>query len=158
MFREIIRIKQKLPLEECIRVLKNETRGVLALLGDNDYPYAVPLNHYYSEEDNALYFHSGKTGHKIDAIKKHNKASFCVYDKGYTKEGEWSLNVSSVIVFGTIEFVEDRDKIYQICRSLSYKFTDDDKYIDDEIKRSGPNTALFKLNIEHISGKLVNES
>ena len=100
MFREITRIKQKLSDEECAEVLRTEVRGVLSVLGDDGYPYGMPLNHYYNEEDGCLYFHSGKKGHKIDAMVREPKASFCVYDRGYRREGEWALNIRSVIVFG----------------------------------------------------------
>ena len=158
MFREIVRKKQQLPEEECISILKNELRGVLSVLGDDDYPYGMPINHYYCEEDGMLYFHSGRTGHKIDAIKKHDKASFCVYDRGFKKDGEWALNIKSVIVFGRIEIIEDRETIYRISRQLSLKFTDDNDYIQREIDRSGPRTFMFALRPEHISGKLVNEA
>ena len=158
MFREMLRIKQQLPKEECIQILKEELRGVLSVLGDDDYPYGVPINHYYCEEDGKIYFHGGKKGHKIDALRKHNKASFCVYDKGYIKDGEWALNIRSVIVFGKIEFIDDRQKIYQIAKELSLKFTDDMTYIDNEIEKSGPGTLMFVLTPEMITGKIVNES
>ncbi len=158
MFREMVRKKQQLPQEECIQVLKQQLRGVLSVLGDDGYPYGVPLNHYYCEEDGKLYFHGGKFGHKIDALKRCDRASFCVYDEGFRKEGEWALNIRSVIVFGRVEFIEDEETTYRISRELSYKFTKDETYIDAEIKRSGPRTLLFALVPEHISGKLVNES
>ncbi|HAB93570.1 MAG TPA: 5-nitroimidazole antibiotic resistance protein [Lachnospiraceae bacterium] len=158
MFREMLRIRQKISREECIDLLKEEPRGVLSVLGDDDYPYGMPINHYYCEEDGKLYFHSGMKGHKIDAIRRHDKASFCVYDSGYRKEGEWALNIRSVIVFGRIEIIEDKEKIYDIARRLSYKFTDDESYIEHEIKHSGPRTFMFALVPEHISGKLVNEA
>ncbi|MCR4963497.1 MAG: pyridoxamine 5'-phosphate oxidase family protein [Firmicutes bacterium] len=158
MFREMQRKKQQLTQEECIRILKEEPRGVLSLLGEDDYPYGMPLNHYYCEEDGKLYFHGGKKGHKIDAIKKHNKASFCVYDKGYRKDGEWALNIRSVIVFGKIECIEDRETVYRIAAALSRKFTDDIDYIRHEIQHSGPATLMFALTPEYITGKIVNES
>ena len=157
-FREMIRIKQLLPQEECIRILKEELRGVLSVLGDDDYPYGMPLNHYYCEEDGKLYFHSGKKGHRTDAMRRHDKASFCVYDNGFRKEGEWALNIKSVIVFGRIEFIEDQETINRMAEKLSRKFTDDDNYIKTEIERSGPGTLMFALVPEHISGKIVNES
>ena len=84
--------------------------------------------------------------------------SFCVYDEGFRKENEWGLNIRSVIVFGRIEIIEDRDKIYEIARKLSRKFTDDEAYIEKEIKNSGPATFMFALSVEHMTGKLVNES
>ena len=158
VFREMIRKKQQLSYDECVCILKKEPRGVLSVLGDDGYPYGMPLNHYYCDEDGKLYFHSGKAGHKVDAVRKHDKASFCVYDKGFRKDGEWALNIRSVIVFGRIEFVEDRAKIYDIAEKLSLKFTDDREYIQREIDRSGPGTLMFALCPEHITGKIVNEA
>lgn len=158
MFREMLRARQQISQAECFELLKQEKRGVLSVLGDDEYPYGVPINHYYNEQDGKLYFHGGKKGHKIDAIRRHNKASFCVYDSGYRREGEWALNIRSVIVFGRIELVEDREQVYEISRLLSRKFTDDEAYIQAEIDRSGPGTLMFSLTPEHITGKLVNES
>ena len=158
MFRTMQRFKQQLPQEECIELLQTQLRGVLSVLGDDGYPYGLPINHYYCPQDGKLYFHSGRTGHKIDAIKRDAKASFCVYDEGFRKDGEWSLNIRSVIVFGRIEMVEDQETIYRIARELSHKFTQDEQYIDQEISRSGPRTLMFALVPEYMTGKLVNES
>ena len=157
MFRNIVRIKQALPEEECIAILKKELRGVLSVLGDDDYPYGMPLNHFYNDEDGRIYFHSGKSGHRIDSIRRHPKASFCVYDEGVRENGNWYLTIRSVIVFGRIEIVEDREKIYDIARKLSHKFTDDEAYIENEVKNSGPGTLMFVLIPEHITGKRVTE-
>lgn len=158
MFREMLRFKQQLSEKECVEILKEQRRGVLSVLGDDDYPYGMPINHFYCEEDGKLYFHSGKKGHKIDAIRRYDKASFCVYDEGFRREGEWALNIKSVIVFGRIEIVEDREKVYEIARRLSREFTDDEAYIEHEIIHSGPGTLMFALVPEQITGKLVNES
>ncbi|MBQ7599238.1 MAG: pyridoxamine 5'-phosphate oxidase family protein [Clostridia bacterium] len=158
MFRDMLRKSQQLSYEECAEILKREPRGVLSVLGDDGYPYGMPMNHYYSESDGKLYFHGGKSGHKIDAIRRHSKASFCVYDSGTRRDGEWFLRIRSVIVFGRIEFVDDVEETLEISRLLSHKFTSDEKYIEDEIRRSGPGTLVFALTPEHISGKLVKES
>ena len=158
MFREMLRKKQQLTQEACIEILKKEPRGVLSVLGDDGYPYGMPMNHYYCEEDGKIYFHSGKNGHRIDAVKHCDKASFCIYDGGFRREGEWALNISSVIVFGRIELIEDQEKIYKIARLLSYKFTNDEEYIEREIQKSGPGTMMFALVPEHMTGKLVKES
>ena len=158
MFRELVRKKQALVPDECIQILQNEPRGVLSLIGDGGYPYGIPINHYYCEENGHIYFHSGKSGHKIDALRACDKASFCVYDSGYRNEGEWALNIKSVIVFGRIQIVENFDEAMDICRKLCYKFTSDSDYIEKEIATSGKNTLCFKLIPEHITGKKVNES
>ena len=158
MFREIVRKKQALTLDECKEILKNEPRGVLSLIGDDGYPYGVPINYYYNEDDGHIYFHSGKSGHKVDALRACNKASFCVYDGGYRNEGDWALNIKSIIVFGRIQIVEDFDKAMDICRKLSFKFTDDSEYIEKEIASFGKNTLCLELVPEHITGKRIKES
>ena len=91
-------------------------------------------------------------------MRRHDKASFCVYDEGFRREDEWALDIKSVIVFGRIEFIEDQEIVYQISKEQSRKFTDDDEYIQREIERSGPGTLMFALVPEHITGKIVHES
>ena len=156
MFREMRRKKQQLTQEECVSLLETLPRGVLAVLGDDDYPYTVPMDFVY--EDGRLYFHCAQTGHKLDAIANHDKVSFCVMDEGFRREGEWALNIRSVIVFGRIEIIEDEQKLTDIARRLCYKFTQDEDYIREEIRLHGHRTLLLKLTPEHICGKLVNEA
>ena len=158
MFRELIRKNKQLSKEDCVNLLKYEKRGVLSVLGDNDYPYGMPMNHFYNEEDGKIYFHCGKKGHRLDSLKKHNKVSFCVYDNGYCKNGEWALNIKSVIVFGEMSIIDDMEKIVSITAKLSRKFTDDEEYISEEIKNYSHLTTLLQLTPEHICGKLVTES
>ena len=158
MFREIVRKKQEIPMDKVIEILESEKRGVLSVLGDDGYPYGLPINYWYNKENGYLYFHSGKKGHKIDAIEANNKVSFCVYDAGYRKEGEWALNISSVIVFGKMYVVEDFEESMDICKKLSLKYTPDLEYIEDEIRTYGKATLCYELRPEHITGKIVNES
>ena len=158
MFRELVRKNKELSHSECIDLLVSQTRGVLSVLGDDDYPYGMPMNHYYNPDDGNLYFHCGNIGHRLEALQKHNKVSFCTFDNGYVNEGEWAYNVKSVIVFGKIEFVDDVNVMQDIVTKLSYKFIQDDDYIANEIKNHGHRTLLMKLNIEHMCGKLVNEA
>ena len=158
MFRQMRRFKQQISDAECIRILTEEKRGVLSMFGENDYPYGIPLNHWYNPEDGKLYFHGAKTGHKIDAIGNNNRVSYCVFDAGYRKEGEWALNVNSVIVFGRISFVTDAEKARMIGEHLCRKFTDDEAYIQREINNALPRAQCLELTIDHMTGKLVNES
>lgn len=158
MFREIARKKQSLEMSRIVEILTNEKRGVLSVNGENGYPYGLPINYWYNEENGYIYFHSGKKGHKIDAINADNRVSFCVYDEGFRKDGEWALNISSVIVFGKIYPVEDFDRAMEICRQLSLKHTSDIEYIESEIRNFGNVTQCYELRPEHITGKIVNES
>lgn len=158
MFRNITRVKQQLSQEECIRLLKQEPRGVLSLLGDDGYPYGLPIDHWYNEEDGQIYFHSGQKGHKIDAIRHCDKASFCIYDEGFRMDGDWALNIKSVIVFGRIRIVEDHQEALDLTRKLSLKYTSDTGYIDSEIQKYGSGVLVFSLVPEHITGKITKES
>ena len=158
MFRELQRKNKQISIEECIELLRKENRGVLSVLGDGDYPYGMPMNHWYNEEDGKIYFHCGKSGHRLDALRKCNKVSFCTYDSGYREEGDWALHVKSVIVFGRVEVIDDMDAIIDITRKLSYKFTQDEDYIRTEIEKYAKATLLLQLTPEHICGKQITES
>ena len=156
MFRKMRRIRQALSDDVSRGILMKGTHGVLALSGDNGYPYALPINFYFDSASCRIYFHSGRVGHKLDAIAKSDKVSFCVYDKGYTKDGHWSLNIRSVIVFGRIHTVESWSD--ELMVNFSKKFTEDIDYIHNEIESFRNNTAVLCLEIEHMTGKLVNEA
>ncbi|MBE6631586.1 MAG: pyridoxamine 5'-phosphate oxidase family protein [Ruminococcaceae bacterium] len=158
MFRELTRINKKLSLEECISILITEKRGVLSINGDEGYPYGMPMNHFYNEENGKIYFHCGKKGHRAEALKKDSRVSFCAYDSGYCNPGEWALNIKSVIVFGKIKTVNDPNRIVDITTKLCYKFTHDETYIKKEIEQNAEKTLLLELSPEHICGKSVNES
>ena len=158
MFRQMLRSKQQLPQAECIALLEEQKRGVLSVLGDDGYPYGMPMNHWYCREDGIVYFHSGQKGHKMDAIKSCHKASFCVLDEGVHEDDSWVLQFRSVIVFGRIRMIEDPEQIIRITRNLSYKFTSDEAHIEKEIRGAAGHTACFALVPEHICGKWVNES
>jgi len=158
MFREMRRFRQQISREECIRILREQPRGILSVLGDDGYPYGLPLDHWYSEKDNKLYFHCAKEGHKLDAIKAYDKVSYCVIDEGYRNEGEWALNINSVIVFGRMSIVENEEKKREICINICRKFTDDKEFIQKEMDNAFPRVCCLEIAVEHITGKLVNES
>ena len=158
MFRAMRRFKQQISDEECKEVLIFEPRGVLSVIGDEGYPYGIPMDHWYSEADGRLYFHCAKEGHKLDAIRACDKVSYCVMDKGFRREGEWALNIRSVVVFGRIKIVEDEAKRIEIGTNLCRKFTDDESYIEHEVRNALPRALCLELTPEHITGKMVNES
>ncbi len=149
------RKKQQLSHEECVMLLKTEKRGVLSLLGDEGYPYGIPLDFYY--EDGKIYFHGAKEGHKISAVENCDKASFCVFTVEPPKDGGWINTVKSVIAFGRIHKVENLDKTIEICRKLSKKFTDDSDYTEKEIAGGKDRVLCLELVCEHITGKKTEE-
>ncbi len=156
-WRKMRRFKQEISEAECLAILEKEPRGVLAVLGEEDYPYAVPLDFLY--RDGKLYFHCAREGHKLDAIRRHNKVSFCVMDGGYRREGEWALNIRSVIVFGRIRAMDrDEPEIEKLLRALGNRYNPDPADVERELRGAIHRVQMLELTIEHMSGKLVNES
>lgn len=157
-FRPLIRKHLELPQAECLDLLRREKRGVLSVLGDGGYPYGTTIDHYYNDEDGKLYFHCGRVGHRLDALRRNDKACFTCTDGGTPIDGGWALRFRSVVVFGRVEIVDDAARAAEIAARLSRKFTDDEAYISAEIARSLKATLLLALTPEHICGKIVKES
>ena len=157
MFRDMRRFKQALTENECIEILNKNTNGVLALSGDEDYPYAVPLSYVYF--DGCIYFHSASEGHKIDSIKRNGKASFCVVAEDNIVPEKFTTYFKSVIAFGRVELIEDEKEKINALMLLSKKYSPCEavdsakKEIDGSLKR----VKILKLNIEHLSGKCAIE-
>jgi len=152
MFREMRRIKQQLPKEECIAILSEAKSGVLALLGDDGYPYTVPLNYVYV--DGRIIFHCGKEGHKIDAIKNCEKASFCVIAKDDIIKEKYTTAFKSVIAFGKLSFVENEEQKYNLIAALSQKYRPGHHdEMNKEIFSAMNHLTIIVMEIEHLSGK-----
>lgn len=151
-FREMRRKRQQLPEEECLAILKKATAGTLALLGDNDYPYAVPISFVY--DNNCLFFHSAVTGHKIDAINKHDKASFCIIDKDDIHGDEYTTYFRSVIAFGKIQIVSDASEKLYATKLLGRKYNpNQEEALQEEIEKGFSRMVIIRLDIEHLTGK-----
>ncbi|MBR2675132.1 MAG: pyridoxamine 5'-phosphate oxidase family protein [Mogibacterium sp.] len=158
MFRKMRRSPQALSREEMVELLKRETRGVLSVNGDEGYPYGVPINHFYNEENGKLYFHGDRIGHRVDAVKRDSKVSYCVFGDDKKRDGDWAYYVKSVIAFGKAEIIEDAAEIERICRLLCEKFPCPQEYIDIEIEKDIKRTLLIAVEIEDLNGKLVHEA
>lgn len=153
MFRELRRKRQELPLKESIDILMKGTSGVLALSGDEGYPYAVPISYVY--KDSKLYFHGAKSGHKIDAIKRQEKASFCVIAQDEVIPEKYTTAYKSVIVFGRIRIMEDEAEIKKAAEALAIKYHPDGSAAkrQNEIQSFWETLCMMELSIEHICGK-----
>ena len=153
VFREMRRKKQVLSQKEVEDILHKGTSGVLALLGDNDYPYAVPISYVY--DDGKVYFHSAKSGHKIDAIQRTEKASFCVIDKDLVVPEEYTTYFRSVIAFGRIRIVEDDSEKRAAIEKLAIKYAPEDTAAnrDYAISREWKPLCMLEMTIDHVTGK-----
>lgn len=157
MFRKIRRLKSEISVEEAKKLLKNNKRAAFSVNGDNGYPFTIPINFYYSENENKIYFHSAKSGHKIDSIKANDKVCFTTWDDGYLDEGDWAYHVSSCVVFGRAILIEDRKITEEKVRTLALKYYPNIIEADQEIQKSIDRVQLVAIDIEHISGKKVHE-
>lgn len=152
MFRKMRLIRQQLSKEETETILREGTSGVLALVEDNSYPYAVPVNYLY--EKNRIYFHGARNGQKIEMIRKNAKASFCVIGMEKIVPKKYTTFYQSAIAFGQIRIIEDESEKREAIEHLAAKFCSNDKEgIREEIARGWNALSMFVLEVEHMTGK-----
>ena len=151
-FRRMRRIRQQLSADESIGILQKATAGTLALLGDNGYPYAVPISYVYT--DGKLYFHSALSGHKVDAIRGCEKASFCVIDQDEIRPEKYTTFFRSVIAFGRIHIVEDETEKLHIARLLGNRYNpNQEEALQKEIESGLSRMLAIRFDTEHLTGK-----
>ncbi len=152
MFREMRRRKQLLPEEKSVSILERMTSGVLAVMGDNGYPYAVPLSYVYC--DGKLYFHSAKTGHKIEAVMRNEKVSFCVIEQDNVVPEEYTTYFRSVIVFGKARILTDDKEKRKAMEILAEKYSPSQQEGRlQEIEKSFKHFVMIELLVESMTGK-----
>ena len=155
-YREMRRKRQQLSEEESIGILQKATAGTLALLGDNGYPYAVPISYVYA--DGKLYFHSALSGHKIDAIINCDKASFCVIDKDDVRPEKYTTYFRSVIAFGRIHIIEDEQEKLETARLLGDRYNpNQEEALQKELEKGLSRMLMIRFDIEHLTGKAAIE-
>ena len=141
MFRKVRKIKNEIAIEEAKDLLRNNKRAAFSVNGDGGYPYTIPINFYYDENENKIYFHSAKKGHKIDSIIN----------------GDWAYHVSSCVVFGRARLVEDCKTTEEKVRKFALKYYPSAEEVEEEIRKGIKGVQLIEIEIEHISGKKVHE-
>jgi len=155
IFRPMRRFKQAAAEQECLELLRVAPRGVLSVLGDGGYPYGVPLNFVY--ENGKIYFHCAVEGHKLDALRSWEKASFCVLSEAVKNPGEWWNCFTSVICFGRVRVITDPAEHNRLLRLLGEKYFPEGYDIEADMLRNAPRALVLELTIEHMSGKHVRE-
>ena len=153
MFREMRRKRQALTQAQCQAILEQGSCGVLALSGDDGYPYAVPLSYLYHQ--GKLYFHCAKSGHKLDALRREPKASFCVVAQDQVAPLEYTTLYRSVIVFGRLRELEDDKEKRAAIEALALKYAPQDTpaHREEAIQRDWGPLCVLELTPEHVSGK-----
>jgi nitroimidazol reductase NimA-like FMN-containing flavoprotein (pyridoxamine 5'-phosphate oxidase superfamily) len=130
---------------------------VLSLVRPDGYPYGVPINHYFDPEAMKLYFHGDVQGSRIECAQKEDRASFCCFRERGTEERHWYKTFESVIVFGHLKFIEDRDLKARIVWKLTRGFTEEMKEYEAEIESAIDKTSVIEMSIEHVTGKFIDE-
>lgn len=157
MFRPIRKKKNEISPEDCKKLLAAERRGVLALNGDDGYPYAVPINYWYCEEENRIYFHGARAGYKVELLRRNDKVCFTVYGNETVREEAWAPYVRSVVVFGECRPMERDDRAVEMLRQFAGKYYPNANLVEEEIAVSGKGVQMFEIEIQHFSGKEVQE-
>lgn len=153
VFRPMRRHDRELTREQCEKLLKDGFDGVLSLYGDGGWPYGVPLSYVY--RDGKIFFHGAKSGHKLDALRRENRASFCVVTQDHVIPRQYTTDYRSVIAFGLLREVTDEAEKREALRALALEYAPADtvenreKYIDADINAA----CVIELTVTHLSGK-----
>lgn len=157
-FRPLRRKINAITDEAALQLLKTERRGVLAVNGDGGYPYAIPVNFIYAPEENKIWFHGAKAGHKVDSLRKDDRVCFTVYGHEEYTDSDWAPHLQSVVVFGRCRMVDDPQRTHDCVRRMAMKYYPSAEAVDAELAASGAAVQLYEITIEHFCGKTVQES
>ena len=157
MFRNVRKKINEISVMEAKELLKTSRRGVLALNGDDGYPYAIPVNYLYVEDSNQIIFHGSKVGHKVDSLKRSDKICFTVYGNETIKDLNWAPYLESAVVFGRCHMVDDLEETKRLCKQFAMKYYPTEAMVDEEVEISARAVGMYVIDIEHISGKRVQE-
>ena len=157
MFRPIRKKKNEIDVNAAQALLQNSHRGVIAVNGDDGYPYAFPVNYFYDTENQKIYFHGARAGHKVDALKACDKICFTVYGNEQIKEEAWAPFMQSVVVFGRCHLLEAGPKATALLKRFAMKYYPNEQLADEEIEHAGKAVQMFEIEIEHLTGKEIQE-
>ena len=157
MFRSIRKKRNEISIDEAKELLRCSRRGILAVNGDNGYPYAIPINYLYDEDSHKIVFHGAKAGYKVDCLKVCDKVCFTVYGNERIQEESWAPFLQSTVVFGRCHLVENQEATMTLIKKFAMKYYPDEALADEQIARNGRATQMFEITIEYMSGKQVQE-
>ena len=158
MFKPIRKKINEIDHSAAESLLQSNRRGILAMNGDNGYPYAIPINYFYDCDKKKIYFHGAKAGHKVEALRTSDKVCFTVYGNERIDESEsWAPYVQSVVVFGRCRLLEAGSESIDLLKEFAMKYYPSEQLVDVEIAHAGRAVQMFEIIIEHMSGKQVHE-
>ncbi len=157
MFRPMRRKNKEISESQLESLLHNERRGVLAVNGEGGYPYALPVNYLYDGQNGKIYFHGSRVGHKAEAIAACDKVCFTVFGNETVRDEPWAPFLQSAVIFGRCRIVGDRAAAAALIKQFAMKYYPDENLADEEIARSGGAVQMYEIEIEHITGKQIQE-
>lgn len=157
MFRPVRKKKNEISAEAAKTLLCHARRGVLAVQGDDGYPYAIPVNYLYDESARKIYFHGARAGHKVDALRACDKVCFTVLSDEIIRDEPWAPYMQSAVVFGRCRLLESGPEALALIKRLAMKYYPDEHLAEEEIAASGKAVQMYEITIEHLSGKEVQE-
>lgn len=157
MFRPLRRTNREISEEAAKSLLKTERRGVLAVNGDDGYPYAVPVNFLYDEAAGKIYIHGSRAGHKADSLRKDDKVCFTVYGNETIGDEAWAPYMQSVVVFGRCRLLSGTDEAIGHVREFASKYFPSEDEVEKEISGFGKVVQLYEITIEQMCGKQIQE-
>lgn len=156
-FRKIRKKRNEIGIDAAKDLLARSRRGVLAVNGDDGYPYAIPINFLYDGGRNQIIFHGARAGHKVDSLKRSGKVCFTVFGNETIKDEPWAPYMQSTVVFGRCHLIDNPEENIRYVRQFAMKYYPDPALVEEEIMRSGRAVQMFVIDIEHMSGKEVQE-
>lgn len=157
MFRPVRKKKNEISAEAAKTLLCHARRGVLAVQGDDGYPYAIPVNYLYDKSARKIYFHGARAGHKVDALRACDKVCFTVLSDEIIRDEPWAPYMQSAVVFGRCRLLESGPEALALIKRLAMKYYPDERLAEEEIAASGKAVQMYEITIEHLSGKEVQE-
>lgn len=157
MFRPMRRAKRAISDEDARSLLAKGRRATLAVNGDDGYPFAFPIDYRFDADANKIYFHGAKAGQKVDALRRSDKVCLTVMGNERLEDGEWAPYVQSVVVFGRCRLVDDAAKTEAEVRRLALKYYPSAEEVERELEKYLSAVQLYEVEIEHLTGKQVQE-
>ena len=157
MFRSIRKKRNEISTDEAKELLRCSRRGILAVNGDNGYPYAIPINYLYDEDTHKIVFHGAKAGYKVDCLKVCDKVCFTVYGNERIQEESWAPFLQSTVVFGRCHLVENQEATMTLIKKFAMKYYPSEAEADEEIEADLKAVQLIEITIDHMTGKEIQE-
>jgi uncharacterized protein len=150
--RDIRRSDRALSGDQAREILARADHGVLATLGSDGWPYAVPLNHVLSGD--VLYIHCAVEGHKLENIANEERVSFCAVADARVLPAKLTTLYESAIAFGRASLVTDPTEKRLALELLAVRFCGAlPPEAAEAIATSASRTAVVRIRLERITGK-----